>query len=300
MEYTKPPLTFAQQAELVISRGLNAEYKTLLACLEAVNYYRLSAYWCPFKNSDDTFKEGTSLDMVWRRYRFDRQLRIIIMDAVERVEVAVRSQTANAFARKYGTFAYLDKANLPNISSKEHSLFLSKLEREVKRSKELFVGHFFTKYGDKHDALPLWMAVELIPFGMTFTLFRAVDDDIKKEIANKYSVSNEVMESWLKAVNAIRNICAHHGRLWNQILGCKPSIPRERKHPQWHIPVSPVNDRIFSIILILKYMMNRIAPQSGWNRRVENLLTEYGDIPINSMGFPEDWKESPIWFNEPQ
>ena len=142
-----------------------------------------------------------------------------------RGEIAVRSQITNIFSIKYGTFGYLDSRNFPNMTALNHKDFLARLKIEVSRSREMFVSHFFRKYGDMHRDLPLWMAVELIPFGMTLTLFRALDDDIKKEIALSYGVLDPVMESWLTALTATRNISAHHGRLWNRELGYKLIYP---------------------------------------------------------------------------
>ncbi len=98
-------------------------------------------------------------------------------------------------------------------------------------------------------------------------------------------------------LNGTRNICAHHGRLWNRELGYKPMIPKRRKNPQWHDPVEVTNNRVFCILSILKYMLRRIAPQSNWPERLNDLLCEYDEIPIAPMGFPELWQECPIWQN---
>jgi abortive infection bacteriophage resistance protein len=96
-------------------------------------------------------------------------------------------------------------------------------------------------------------------------------------------------------VNTIRNICAHHSRLWNRELGNRPMIPRLEEFPDWHLPVQIRNERLFGILTILKHSMNRIAPQSQWALRFHQFLADYPDIPIADMGFPENWDQSPIW-----
>jgi abortive infection bacteriophage resistance protein len=112
MRYSKPPLSYKQQAELLLSRGLIADKNELINRLENVNYYRLSAYLYPFRNSDDTFKQETTLAEVWRRYTFDRQLRLSVMDAIERIEVAMRTKVTNAFVLRYGPLYFkLDEKN---------------------------------------------------------------------------------------------------------------------------------------------------------------------------------------------
>jgi len=95
MKYEKPALTFAEQANRLLSRGLVADHNELVNILKAVSYYRLSAYWHTFRiegDPDDRLRPGTTLTMVWNRYVFDRQLRLLVMDAIERVEVVVPEQ----------------------------------------------------------------------------------------------------------------------------------------------------------------------------------------------------------------
>jgi abortive infection bacteriophage resistance protein len=291
--YTKGPLTYQQQAQRLIGRGLLADQQDIVEKLKAVSYYRLSGYWYPFRNTDNTFKNGTSLKKIWRIYTFDRQLRLIVMDAVERVEISARTQIVYRLSHKSGAFGYTSPANLPKLSSRDFKRLISEIERECKRSQEAFVKHYNAYYIEKQ--LPLWIAAEIMTFGMTLTMFRGLDQQLKQSIAKYYNVSDSVFESWLAALNGIRNICAHHGRLWNRELGYKPMIPRKNKHPQWHKPATVKENRIFAILTILRYMLKFIAPQSSWAGRLYNLLDEYKEIPIKPMGFPDNWKECPIW-----
>ena len=139
MEYTKPSLTYEEQADVLISRGLLADRDILIATLQNVNYYRLSGYLYPFRNADDSFLDGTTLDIVWRRYRLDRRLRFLLLDAIERVEVALRSRLVYHFVHKHNAFAYLDKIYLPDLDQTKYDDFKQKLATEISRSKEKFV-----------------------------------------------------------------------------------------------------------------------------------------------------------------
>lgn len=298
MKYDKPALSFEQQADRLINRGLIASRDLLVERLTSVNYYRLSGYLHPFRlRDDDAFYPGTTLEKVWNRYTFDRRLRLVLMDAIERIEVDVRTSLIYRLAHSSGPFGYTDIANLPNIERDRHGNFLSKLYEETKRSSESFVRHFRAKYGDQHGYLPIWMAGEIFSFGMTFTLYTGSEKRIKQEIASRFGVSDDVLRSWLLALNTVRNICAHHGRLWNRGLGTKPKIPSGSKHGPWHEPVEIENKRVFAILTICRYCLVRIAPQSSWTARFLALLDEYPEIPLRSMGFPENWKESPIWMD---
>ena len=129
MKYKKLPLALEQQADLIISRGLVVDDKEkLVNILQSVNYYRLSAYWYPFKRPDESLLSGITLEKIWRRYTFDRQLRLLVMDAIERVEIAVRTSMITLFSLKYGAFAYLDISNFsPNYNVSKHKRIFSVL-----------------------------------------------------------------------------------------------------------------------------------------------------------------------------
>ncbi len=295
MKFNKAALTFEQQADRLLKRGLIADKEVLAKRLQVVSYYRLSAYWHTFRQADETLFPGTTLEQVWRRYVFDRQLRLLVMDAIERVEIALRTQLVNLLSIRYGPFGHCDRANLPGLTVDQHRKFMDKIREEAGRSREDFVEHFKVKYCSESD-LPLWMAAELLTFGGMLTLFRSVEKPIKQEIAVRYGITDVVLESWLLALNHVRNLCAHHARLWNRGFSDKsPAIPHERKHPLWHKPVTITGDRVFGILTVLHFMLRQTAPQSAWRDRFIALCERYPEIPRRFMGFPDHWMDSPLW-----
>lgn len=299
LEYTKPPLTFEAQADLLLTRGLRADKDQLVFRLSTINYYRLSAYLYPFRNEDnETFRPDTSFDLVWRYYTFDRQLRVIVMDAIERVEVAVRTQLIYHLCHRCGAFGYTNKDNVPKMNGEQFGNWLSDMKEETGRSKETFIRHFRGKYGDCHELPALWMLGEVMSFGKMLTLFNGVDDELRRIIAREYGIEDLVFRSWLEVLNMVRNICAHHGRLWNRELGLKPKVPRRNKHPEWHLPVEVRNNRLFAVLTILEFMRKKVAPTSKWKRRLTDLFRNYPEIPLNLMGFPDNWEQCGIWSDE--
>lgn len=217
------------------------------------------------------------------------------MDAIERVEVSVKTQLIYALANKTQAFGYTDPANFPNLIGDAHKRLIDKITFEKDKSQEIFVEHYQTKYGA--GPLPIWMVCEIVSFGCMLTMYKGVKNEIKKDIAVHYKISDEVFSSWLQTINVIRNICAHHGRLWNRGLRFKPFIPKKQKYPDWHVPIVIPQDRIFGILTILRYLLKNIAPQSNWESRLFDLLDEYPEIYRPDMGFPNNWKESPLWKN---
>ncbi len=293
MKFTKPALSLDQQVELLIARGMEGDRKHIRRRLASVNYYRLSAYWHTFRTSNDHFRPGTHFETVWERYVFDRELRLLVMDALERIEVAVRARLAYEHATQGDPFSYeSDPAALFAHDAAKRTDFFKRLRDDLDRSHEPFVKHFKRKYGDVHGWPPVWVTAEVLSFGGILSFYRGSPRGIQRAVADHFGVADVVFESWLLSLNVVRNICAHHGRLWNREIGLSPKIPRS---PEWHVPVRVANDRAFAVLTILAHCLHHIAPGSGWARRFEALLVKYPRIPTSQMGIPVNWRDCPVW-----
>lgn len=295
MKYSKQFKTFDEQAELLISRGMGADRDVLVSHLRDVGYYRLSGYWHIFKREDNTFEEGTTFARVWDLYTFDRQLKLAVFDAIERVEVYIRTQLAYELAQARGPFGYLDRESLPNLDDDRYNKLLRRCKDAFDRSREPFVIHFRDVYGDDHDLPPYWMLVNLMDFGMVFTLYRGAPNSVRKSIASTFGIEPRVMDSWLMTLNTTRNICAHHGRLWNRTLGTKPSIPRAKNDSRWHLPYKVRGDKVFVILTMLSVMLEVVAPDTKWRDRLFRLIHTRSEKNMRRMGFGLGWERCPIW-----
>lgn len=296
MQFNKPALRFDEQVDLLVSRGMGGDHATIQRRLEAVNYYRLSAYWSTFRaQGGDQFIDGTTIDVVWARYTFDRELRLLVMDALERVEVAIRTRLAYEHARAGGPFGYTTGPTaISELSKTGQNVFLERVDKALAANrKEPFVLHFTQTYGDKHLRPPIWVTAELLMFGDLVAAYKGSPPTIRRAVAHHFGVAEVVLDSWLLSLNIVRNICAHHGRLWNRELGIKPKIPRD---DAWARPVKIPNERVFGVLTILADMMRRIAAGSSWSSRALSLISmDPEKVPIKYMGFPVDWQQSPVW-----
>ncbi len=304
VKYTKPWLSYDEQADYLKSQGLEFERDFLIAHLVDVGYYRLSGYWYIFKyqskqsedgKRDEYFEKGTSFERVWDLYVFDRQLRLLVLDAIERVEIYMHTQLAYLLAEKSGPFGFLDKAALPNMNQQTYGRFISRCFSAHDRSRTLYIKHFKDKYGDAHGLPPYWTLVNIMDFGMMLTLFKGSPDKVKSSIAQALEIPGTVLESWLLMLNTVRNICAHHDRLWNRRLGNKPKIPRAHKYPDWHVPYEVSNSTTFGLLTILSYLLERIAPDTSWHGKVVRLLHGRSGEDLQYMGFMDGWQECPLW-----
>jgi len=287
MEYQKPPLTYEAQLDLLISRGLQvANRHTALVYLKNISYYRLSAYYFPFKHSEE-FKSNTCFEDIIHLYTFDRKLRLLVMDAIEPIEIALRSQVIYHLSHTYGAFGYL---NAKNFSHRfKHHEWLAHLDQLIADATETFILHYKNKYISSTH-MPLWMALEVVSFGGLSRLFRGLVGADQQIISKQYDLQDTVLSSWLHMLVYVRNLCAHHARLWNRTLTFKPKLPE--KSAAWK-DVS--NTRIYSVLAMIQYLLRQINPQSTWRQRLISLLNDYPQISVSVMGFPDSWQESSIW-----
>lgn len=299
MEYLKKALTYDEQADLLIGRGMVGCRSDIIEHLSKVSYYRLSGYWHSFLSNDGvTFLPNTTFDSVWRRYTFDRRLRFLVLDAIERIEVFVRSGLANGLScedSERSPFGYIAKRELmSNANAVDYSKLVGKFYKDhIANDRNEFISHFDRVYGDAHGALPIWMAVEVMTFGTVEDLYRAAKSTVQQSMAKALGVRDVVLMSWLKTLRSVRNLVAHHGRLWNRVIRMKPLIPA--KGDLWRNPVRVGNDRVFCVLCICRFLLRTIAPQSKWQERLEDLFAEYPDIALADLGFPSQWKTSPLW-----
>ena len=284
MRYLKPAKTFQEQIDILKDRGLLIDDEPNASdILQNISYYRLSAYFLPFQSAHNIFKEKTNFLDIVRLYEFDRHLRDMLWDAIESIEVSVRTQITYHFAHTYGPFGYAQSINFH--PSFKHAEWLSDLQENVNNSHETFVKSFREKYSEE-EHLPLWMATEVMSFGKLSKFFLGLHKKDKQAISDiKYKLNQSVLTSWLHTLVYVRNLCAHYSRIWNRTLSIKPIIPRKEK--EWE---GINNQKIFCILLILKSLMSMAEEWQEWKEKFIQLIDSAPFVNLYSMGFPVDWR----------
>jgi abortive infection bacteriophage resistance protein len=295
MKYDKPALSFEQQLDKLTGRGLIVDDRErALRYLSHINYYRLAGYLLPFEqdHATHTLKPGTTLDAVVGLYSFDRELRLLVLDALERVEVSVRTSWAYHLAHAVSPHGYLERSHA--ASAKRFAQQLGKLEREIERSSEAFINHNKTKYTDP-DLPPTWVACEVMSLGQLsqwYTLLRPLS--LRKPIAKAYGLDQQVLESVLQHLTYVRNICAHHARLWNREFVLTWKVPRKGAPDLLAAMADRESRRLYNSLCLIAHLIGVISPGSTWRQRLCTLIAEYKP-ELEAMGFPPDWQSRSLW-----
>jgi abortive infection bacteriophage resistance protein len=298
--YAKPALTYQQQIAHLRANGMlipdeaQAEY-----WLRHVSYYRLSAYWLYFehpKGSDGPrFKPGTTFEAVTALYDFDRILRRLTMRGTEHVEVALRGSWAYQMGHLGNGHSYTE-TNLYN-DQREFQKNLAKLTTETERSRETYIKHYRDTYSD--PALPpAWMVAEMMSFGQLSRWYSNLSDRaLRNRIAAPLGLPETVLVPLIRHVTDIRNICAHHGRLWNRgfLHPPKLAINPQRLGQSLDQSATQAPAKLYNGLTMVRHVVEIVCPDSSWAADIRKHIETHPTGDFASMGFPADWTTRPIW-----
>ncbi len=294
ISFNKPALTYQQQLNQLLKRGLiidNVERVSHL--LESISYYRLSGYWYPLlaDKSNHIFKEGANFNNAFEMYSFDRALRVLVIRELEKIEISIRAKMMYVLSHEYDPFWHKNSGLFKKADI--HQNTLGKLEIEYARSKEEFIVKFKQKYKDPLP--PSWILLEISSFGTISSLYQNLKDGKpKRNVANHFGLNDTVLQSWMHSIVYLRNMCAHHSRLWNNNLNISPVIPNNTKKT-WLNNQQISNKRTYFILSILLYLLQTINPKNTFVDRFNALLTKYPNVDVKAMGFPNDWRNEQLW-----
>lgn len=326
MIFSKCPTTPAEQISLLRKKGLRIDNETdSLSFLKSVSYFRLIPYMRSLQYSDEKqmFKQGRTFGNLIYLYEFDKQLRLLVMDAIGQIEVAIRANINNILSVAYNNAHWhlepnnfdtnYDHQKLLDMVKKKQILERNKYTKECKKSyqsenkqilqekyiKDNYLRYYTIKYKNP-ESIPSWAMFEELSFGELSRLYKGLKkNNHKKEIARQLVIPNtELLESWLHTLTPIRNICAHHGRLWNRELGVAPKQPQKADFI-WpnYLRESYSRSRIAIILAILNYFMAQINPADDWKKRLFALCEKSSLITFNKMGLPNNWQSDTFWLD---
>lgn len=292
--------TYEEQLEILKNRGLHvADEKKALGYLRTIGYYRLSGYLYPFRQFDpknpknrlDSFIPNSSFEDVKKLYMFDKRLRQLALDALERIEIALRVNIAYTLGEHH-PLAHKDARYFaPGFN---HAEWLERYDNLVHREKETgFVKHHLQHYSD----LPVWAACEVWDFGTMSMLYKGMLNKDKDRIAKFYRLKEgRHLQTHLHALNFIRNVSAHHSRLWNRGITIKVSL-KGLADEEWKLLSIK---KPFVYFCLMKRMLDVICPRTEWGDRFLAVLDEFPDVENKAvssrdMGLEGNLRSWKLW-----
>lgn len=294
----KPAKTIQEQIALLQSR--NMSFRNIADAphfLSNISYYRLKGYWWEMQDDkvNHHFQNGSVFEDTIDFYNFDRHFRLIVFNAIERIEIALRTKLIYHLSLSNGPHWYLE----PSIfqDPKRYTSFLGKINMDMSNSSEEFI----VKHFDNHpNELPeSWKALEVLTLGTLSKLYSNLKHQLpqKNDIAKEFGLNNQkYLVSWLLTITVLRNIIAHHSRLWNRVIINKYDWPSTIPKPILsYIPNNYQRRKIFPILSAILYMNNEISPGHHIKQELNNLFNQFPNVQIGKMGFPVNWQNEPIW-----
>ena len=276
--------------------------------LKNISYYRLKGYWWDMQTDYTlhTLKPNTYFEDIIERYNFDRHLRLILFDAIERIEIALRTKMIYHLSVSYGGLWYLNPALFEATTIKLndgtvktiHQNTLDELQKEFNRSQEIFVKDHRNRFPNKNaDA---WKTLEVASMGTLSKLYK----NLKHQLPEKAAIAKEMglnlhneLSSWLEAIAYVRNIIAHHSRLWSRNMVKRPTDQLKNPIGQWFVnPITEVQTKKpFLIISSMVYLCNMVTPGHQIKSKILDLFKNNPNVPIYKLGFLNNWQNEPLW-----
>ncbi|MDR2497929.1 MAG: Abi family protein [Tannerellaceae bacterium] len=292
--YTKPFLSYEEQIALLKSRGMKfSDEAKALHLLHHISYYRFSVYWRPLLADKENviFKSEADFETAFALYKFDRELRRLLLSELEKIEIAVRSRMVHSISTEHGSFWMEDESLFAD--SVKHQSTLAKIQEELLRSDEESILSFKSAWNNPLP--PSFITLEIASFGALSRLYENLQSDVaKREVSQAFGLSDKVFISWLHSFVYIRNVCAHHARIWNRWLRIQPLFPRHATHP-WLTDKSACNNRMYYVLSMILYLLNTVNPGHSFKQKVESLFMKYPNVDRRAMGFPVAWRSETLW-----
>ncbi len=260
--------------------------------LSNISYFRIKSYLKPLIKDRSTgiFKDSVFFEDAYNLYKFDSALRKFIGAELEKIEVSLRTRISHEMSNIYSAYWFADSSLFRNQS--KHEAILNNMNAELQRSDDEQILDFMHTYSNPFP--PSWMTMEITSFGTLSMLYKWFNGGRnRRSISRYYGVADGVLESWLHCFVYVRNLCAHHSRLWNRSLRIAAIYPRRTDFS--FISHNVQNDKVYYVICVIKYMLQTINPQNTFTERLKSLLEKYPSADPRAMGFPDNWSEDSFW-----
>lgn len=296
MKYSHHPLPLTDLIDGWSSQGLRIDNKTLaLHQVKTIGYHRLNRYARFFRDPQGAFKRGLAYEDLWAVYVFDRRLRLLSLDAIESIEIAVRTTMSDVLCLHHGPHWFMDASLFKEKSYA--SEFQNHIEKAIRKDCPKYqsyeVMQYYNKYTSPHLP-PSWVVMEHLSMGEWCKALPMLNRIEQKAIASEFGLPSNLMTSWISSLALLRNVCAHHGMVWNRRNTRRPAL--QKKRSSFCPDFSKNSDSYYASACIMQYFLKHIASPSSWSSQLKELFDEYPLLFINDLCFPQHWSKDTFWY----
>ena len=300
MLYEKQAVSVAGQLALLRARGLIVtDEEAAVRQLSNISYYRLVSYLLPLQADKQThvYKPGSRFENAIELYRFDQKLRGLLFDVIERIEVSVRTRLIYTMSLSHSPWWFEDPALF--TSAADHAEGLTTIDAELGRSHEQFIADHYRRYADDPRRPPAWKTLEIVTLGTLSRLYGNLRRELpeRDEIAAYFLVPpKQYFSGWLQSITQVRNICAHHARLWNRSIAAAPKRIK-RPLPQLYYAPIPLatQQKLYPALCVMNHLLFTIEPTYNLADCLAKLFLAHPNVDPLAMGFPTDWRSNSLW-----
>lgn len=301
--FDKRPFTLTEQVKQLQRRGLEIKCPRIAEkYLINISYYRLGEYWYVMQSDKENhlFKPNSNFTDVIALYNFDAELRLLLFGIIEKIEISLRTKLIYYVSHEVDPWWFQNFEIFKNRNSLEKTL--SNIELEIKRTKDVFIKKHIEKHNDDIRFPPAWKSLEQTSLGTLSMLYGNLKNNLacKNKIAEDFgAVNHTYLPSWLQSLSQIRNICAHHSRLWNRNLPgtvkLLPNPPNRWITDSKNVPKYFEFSKLYVHMCLMRYMLNTIIPKNDFNVKLNDLLEKYPNVDPNALGMKPNWQDEPLW-----
>lgn len=301
--FDKRPFTLTEQVKQLQRRGLEIKCPRIAEKYQInISYYRLGEYWYVMQSDKENhlFKPNSNFTDVIALYNFDAELRLLLFGIIEKIEISLRTKLIYYVSHEVDPWWFQNFEIFKNRNSLEKTL--SNIELEIKRTKDVFIKKHIEKHNDDIRFPPAWKSLEQTSLGTLSMLYGNLKNNLacKNKIAEDFgAVNHTYLPSWLQSLSQIRNICAHHSRLWNRNLPgtvkLLPNPPNRWITDSKNVPKYFEFSKLYVHMCLMRYMLNTIIPKNDFNVKLNDLLEKYPNVDPNALGMKPNWQDEPLW-----
>ena len=281
--------TIDEQIALLRSRGLAiADEELARDFLLRNNYYRISGYSLTLR-SHDVFSKNASFQNIVDIYCFDHEFRHVLLQYIEKIEVAVKSVYTHEFTRLHGPTGYLDVGHFTDPVKYKEIIDKVEKQKDSRLPHEAYLKHYIEEL--KED-IPLWAYIDLFTISDVSFMYKISEKDVKDAVAASlglYARGADILERFMHSITIIRNLCAHGSRLYNRLFEQKPWLNKKEQRLLIKGKDGIVdNAHLFGFILIMRRLL-KLEEFTEMKAQILELNGKYPFVDMRYYGFPKGW-----------